>query len=144
MSLKFKHGINGINRREIEPFWEKLKELDPDEVYNIYVFNTKANRTTAQNKYYWGVVLETIYNEIDGSYTKDQLHETFKRELNPKITELGNKMIEHGGSTKEMTKADFTDFVKKVKDWALEVLDVRVLGPEDLSDEALIDFMENY
>lgn len=144
MSFIFKYGINGVNRSELEPFWEKLKALDPDKAYNLYVFNDKPNRTTAQNKYYWGVVLETIYNEIDGSYTKEQLHETFKKELNPKLTEIGGKMIEHGGSTKEMTKEEFITFVEKVKAWALEVLEVRVLGPEDLSDEALIDFMENY
>lgn len=77
----------------------------------------RKDRTSAQNKYYWKVVIGTI--ESYTGYSSSELHETFKRQLLPtKIITIGNINKEVASSTADLTTSEFEAYLDQIKQFA--------------------------
>ena len=72
-------------------------------------------RTIPQNKLYWSVYVKTIADSL--GYFPEELHEELKFLFNPKDSKLtpGARV---GGSTTQMKRKEFTEYLEKIRIWA--------------------------
>lgn len=93
-----------------------------------------AKRSLPQNSYYHGVVVEAVregFYDIGYYMNHDQTHEFLKRNFNP--VEIPNKdgvAITMPGSTTELNKTEFGDFIERISQWAAEYLGVVIKAPD--------------
>lgn len=80
----------------------------------------KTKRTNQQNKFYWGVVIPLV-NNIFFDYwgerlTPEETHEYLKSSCLPsKVLDINGEMVAIGGSSKELSKQEFTDYLTRIK-----------------------------
>lgn len=92
-----------------------------------------AKRSLPQNSYYHGVVVESVregFYDIGYYMNHDQTHEFLKRNFNP--VEIPNKdgvAITVPGSTTELNKVEFGEFIERIAQWAAEYLGVVIPAP---------------
>lgn len=84
-------------------------------------------RTSPQNRYYWGCVLQLI-SEHTGE-DPESLHEALKAHFAPKHV-IGNLVVPSG--TRYLDTVDFSQFVEKVRRWAAEELNVNIPSPDEV------------
>jgi hypothetical protein len=70
--------------------------------------------STAQRRYYWGVVLPALAEHC--GYTREEMHEAIKG-------------MKHVAQTRTMTSAEFSRFVDEVVQWAYDAFDLAVPPP---------------
>lgn len=73
-------------------------------------------RTLPQNSLYWAVYVKTIAEHL--GYFPDECHEELKLLFNPHDSKLvlGAKV---GGSTTRMTRKEFSEYLEKIRIWAM-------------------------
>ncbi len=110
-----------------------VSELREGWELEVTVKRRRAARSLLQNAYYWGVVVEML-SEHTG-YTADEIHDFLKAKFIPKRLAVcdGNGVIQDevvlGGSTREMNKVEFGEYVEAIQIWAAESLDVVIPDP---------------
>lgn len=93
----------------------------------------KARRSLDQNAWLWGVVYRTIA-DYTGS-TEQELHEIFKRMfLLPKIVKWKDKIIKMPGSTSDLNKPQFGEFVERIR---AEVATMGIAIPDPVPNKIL-------
>jgi hypothetical protein len=112
------------NRRQFD---EQIRLMKDGWQLEVTVQRMRATRSTAQNAWYWSTVLQYI-SECTGDDVTD-LHEHFKVKFNPKRLHLGDEEQVIGGSTRTMNKAEFGEFIEKIRRWASEFLDCAIPDP---------------
>lgn len=119
-----------FNREESKKkLWAALKDLQG--MYIVKVKQHFDNRTISQNEYYWGFVLKKIIEHIaekDASITEEDMHELFKEKFNSRMifdAETG-EMKRVSQSTTKMNTKKFGEFIKNVKQWALDFLGIHI------------------
>ena len=93
-----------------------LKCVCPKCKFNYVIpLDKDLTRTLSQNSLYWPVYVGIVADHL--GYFPDALHEEYKLMFNPKDSKLvpGAKV---GGSTKRMTRQEFSDYLEKIKIWA--------------------------
>lgn len=104
----------------------------PDGDYFVTISVEKVKRTIAQNNYYWGAYVPLL---VDASgMDKDSVHEFNKKAVlyegtrvievtNPETGQVFNRTVDifrNGGSTRNMTKTEFSDFIQGVEEvWGI-------------------------
>lgn len=80
----------------------------------------KKERSTSQNKYYFGVVLK-ILSEYTG-FTSDEMHEIIKHNFLKTIkiidTKDGYKEFESSKSTRNLSTVEFENLMTDIRQWA--------------------------
>ena len=74
----------------------------------------RKNRTDAQNKYWWGVVIDILSKEI--GFEPEEIHDYIKRRFLPVRSEKFD--ISSGKSTARLTTLEFVDLIERVQRWA--------------------------
>jgi hypothetical protein len=69
------------------------------------------------NSLYWGVYIKTIAEHC--GYNPEELHEELKLKFNPKDSKI-NLGQRYGGSTKNMTRKEFSKYLDDIKIWAVK------------------------
>lgn len=115
--------------------WEgHLKSL-PDGNYLIKI--EKSNkRSTAQNRFYWGIVIpmvKTSFIELGHEVTAEETHEFLKSKFN--AIQVSNKdtgeMIDLPRSTTRLSKMDFCEYVEKIQRFAATFLGIVIPDPSE-------------
>lgn len=75
-------------------------------------------RTLPQNKLYWGVYLKIIAEHI-GELCPEDLHEDLKLKFNPRDSAI-TPGARYGGSTTKMKRKEFTEYLEKIRIWAIQ------------------------
>ena len=89
----------------------------PQGKYRITLSDTKPKRSGQQNNFLWGVVYPTISEETGNDI--DDLHEYAKRKfLPPRFIEINGEEIKVPGSTKDLNKHEFTEYIDKLQAWS--------------------------
>lgn len=87
-----------------------------------------SKRSLPQNRYYHGIVVQSVMlglREIGYSMSHDETHFFLKQKFNPvQIPGNGGAAIELPGSTTQLNKSDFSDYIERIAQWAAEYLSV--------------------
>lgn len=105
----------------------------------ITVGKAKKIRTNPENRYYHGIVIKILANEL--GYFPDEMHEIVKHKFLKEIIThtVNNKtiFIEKIGSTAELSTVKFEDFLSKIRTWA--AVDLGIFIP--LPNESELDLL---
>jgi hypothetical protein len=122
--------IDFSNETEKQKLWKVLKSRKAVK-YSIEIKRYQPNRSSHQNRYYWGVMIDLLSNHT--GYEPEEMHDFLKRKFNPKEISFkvtGETMI-IGGSTTKMDTVDFMNYVEQIQRWALNELDVYIPDPNE-------------
>lgn len=109
-------------------FNEDLREF-PDCDVQIIV-KRKGKRSSPQNRYYWGIVVDEIRREFlrrGSRHTKEEIHEALKLKFNPQQEinpDTGELLLEVGQSTTEMNKDEMAEYITRIIEWANTSLEI--------------------
>ncbi|MFH1012105.1 MAG: hypothetical protein V1784_12845 [bacterium] len=104
----------------------KGKEVD------VIVREKRTQRSNQQNKYYWGVIIKMICEELGHEeYEKDVVHYALR------LMFLGEEENKHGlkipRSTRSLSTKEFIDiYTEPIKRWAVEFLCLRIPDPNEV------------
>jgi hypothetical protein len=87
-----------------------------------------SKRSLPQNAYYHGVVVQMVQQglrDIGYSLSHDETHFFLKQKFNPvQIPGNGGLMIEVPGTTTQLNKIEFSEYIERIAQWAVEYLNV--------------------
>jgi hypothetical protein len=87
-----------------------------------------GKRSLPQNRYYHGVVVQMIMmglREIGYCLSHDETHFFLKQKFNPvQIPGNGGLVIEVPGTTTQLNKIEFSEYIERIAQWAVEYLNV--------------------
>lgn len=112
-----------------------------DCVVEIVIERKHATRSIAQNRLYWGVYVKLL-SEHTG-YDPEDLHDILKAKFLPKkitITDDQGVITDEfvvGGSTRQLNKLQFGEYLERIQRWAAEELHVVI--PDPPKDDDTID-----
>lgn len=107
------------------------------------VVKRKKIRSLEQNKYYWGVVVLMIAEQMGED--KETVHEILKNKFNPIRVVLPDQTIsEYGGETKKLDTKQFGEYISLIKRWSFEFMEITIPEPNQLSETFLIDLEKRY
>lgn len=112
-----------------EQFQNYLLSLEGHEI-EIGVGKIQYDRSSNQNRYYWGVIIKMIADET--GHTSDEIHEWCKIAFNGKHLIIGDKEVIVGKSTAKLDISDFEDYAEKIRQWASEMLNLIVPLPNEI------------
>lgn len=97
----------------------------------ILTVKKRGRRTTQQNRYLFGVVYsECRHAFLDLGYrmTMDQVHLFFKRRFLPEyiVDKDGTVIGEWEGSTRELNKGEFSEYIENIRSFAAEHLRINI------------------
>ena len=110
-------------------FQAEVKEcVDCDVIVTI---KKRGKRSTPQNSYYHAVIVECIRHrliELGNRITHEECHNEIKRKFLPEplADEHGQVIFEKAGSTTEMNKSEFSDFIERIREWAALTLGIDI------------------
>lgn len=92
------------------------------------------NRSTQQNKYYWGVIVKILSNEL--GYTEEEIHEIIKDKfLGYRVPLKNPKGLEIFGWIKRSTTAldtkEWEELMSKIREWASQALGIYLPDPNE-------------
>jgi hypothetical protein len=91
------------------------------------------NRSSPQNRYYWGVVIELIknyINDLGNDFDSDTIHELLRSLFLKQKKEIVNKesgevtIIEYIQSTTKLSTIEFETYLENCKRYAVETFDL--------------------
>jgi len=103
----------------------------PNGVYEVELLTEipkKGRRSTLQNSYYW-FLLDYLVREVDESYDKDFFHNSFKMAFFG-IQEYKGLSASKGSTTK-LTTSEMEDYLKMIRDWAFNSMNVILPKPNE-------------
>lgn len=119
------------NRKRLEEWSSQY----PGKQVLIKIERRGVKRSTQQNRYLWGIVYEEVrlgFLNIGYEMTADEVHFFLKEKFNPVTVE--NKdgvVIEMPGSTTQMTKTQFSEYIEKIARFAAEYLSIKIPAPNE-------------
>lgn len=105
-----------------------------DGEYIVRIERAHATRSLQANAFYWGVVVELLAEHT--GYTPDEIHEVLKAKFLPKRLAVcdGNGEIRDelviGGTTTTLDNVEFSDYISRIRQWAVEDLGVVIPDPD--------------
>lgn len=95
----------------------------------VIVREWKPRRSNAANRYYWGVVLQLIAEDVGDD--KESLHRFFKLKfLRPREIQIMGETFSVEPSTSELDAQQFHDYVKHVRLFALQERGIETPDPD--------------
>ncbi len=125
-------GKRGVDINDKPRYNENLKQFKEGEEVWITIDNKKAQRSNAQNKWYW--VCVELLSDFSG-HTPKEIHEFLKLEFLPKkIIKIGKTQKEVAGSTTKLTTSQMIEYMMRVQAFASsEGLELPVPQDRDIS-----------
>lgn len=98
------------------------------------IVKKKGKRSSPQNRYYWGIVVEEIRLELlrrGNRFSAEDVHEWLKLKFNPAKIEIEatGELVEIGQSTTEMNKDEFSEYVEQIIEWCAVSLELAIPPP---------------
>lgn len=92
-------------------------------------------RSTQQNRYYWGCVVQILSDEL--GYDRNEIHEIIKNKflLENKIIKTKNGSaveLKVSGSTSNLDTIQFEDLMTKIRIWANRDLGIYIKEPNEI------------
>jgi len=122
-------------------YWDMTKLPEIQAGYVVYVYKRNARRTLPQNSLYWKW-LNAIEEHSDGQYEAEKIHEAFKRMFNPAEVLMNKIPMTVGGSTAEMKKKEFSDYLERIQRYVIQDMgypEYLVRWPKEMSMDELTE-----
>ena len=105
-----------------------LKSRKP-KLYRVEIKEHRDKRSSNANGYLWGVVYATIAQET--GFSSDELHEIFKGKFltTDKVLKQTGQVFSVPGSTADLDKVQFGEYLDNVLQFALTELDCYIPQP---------------
>lgn len=119
--------INIKDHKLQNPILKDYIQTLPDGDYEFEV--NRPKRGNNQNAYYWAVPVPMIVEALrDKGYDYDpvDVHEFLKLKFNPKIIIVDKDEQRVGGSTRKLREDEFEEYIKKIQQWASEILELYI------------------
>jgi len=84
------------------------------------------NRSNRQNRYYNGVILKILGNEL--GYDRDEIHEVCRRRF---LLDISRRFATVR-STKRLTTSQFEEYMAKIRQWAARDLSIIIPLPNEV------------
>lgn len=97
------------------------------EAVDIVITKQYGSRSTKQNRYYWGVVIPMIQQEI-GEENKEVVHGWLQAEVGHTAT-LSGKDVPRG--TSDLSTAEFEEYTARVRMFASKFLNLYIPEPNE-------------
>jgi hypothetical protein len=127
--------VDGQVHLRNKPAFDRALRRQGDGEITVTVEPRRVTRSVQANRYYWGVVVAHLAEHT--GFTSDETHEALKQLFLPKHLALtaGNGDIIGefviGGSTTRLDDREFSDYCRRIKQWALDSLEVFIPEPDD-------------
>ena len=105
--------------------------------YIVTLDKDHKKRSSQQNRYYWGVVVEVIRQELSKAWGERQtaqgVHELLRLKFLAKDKPLGvpGEVVTVITSTTELDTIDMVEYTEKCRDFARDYLNVEIDGPNE-------------
>jgi hypothetical protein len=114
------------NRKRFEQELATVKDCEI-----ILVIKKRGRRSNQQNRYLWGVVYAECrhaFLDLGSRMTPEQVHIFFKRLFLPEriVDKDGTVIGEWEGSSAELNKEEFSDYIEQIRAWAAENLSIDI------------------
>lgn len=130
-----------LNNDNLDGLVDLLSDLKGD--YVVTVKQRRKIRSLSQNKYYFGVVVKVI-GEYLGE-TKERVHDMLASLYLRDVVDLKNGNSELTvKSTASLDSAEFEQYIKNVRTWAQDELNVYVPEPNEVSEEVWEKIQQEY
>lgn len=120
----FRGKVNGGALQVDERFFDYLKGLEGKDV-EVVVRKKRSVRSVQQNRYYFGVVVQTLADHC--GYTPEEMHEALKEKF------LGSERDERGliriGSSAALSTDEFIQYTNRIVIWAAQDLGCYIPDP---------------
>jgi len=132
--INMKHKIK-VNNGKVDflnlPLFNKdLKQYEGKEAF-LVIKPYKDSRSDNQNRYYWGVVIKLLCDEI--GYLPEEMHEILKQKfLSTRTVKIGNEEYSISDSSSTLNTTEFEDYLSKVRTWASQDLELLIPLPNDI------------
>lgn len=92
----------------------------------VSVVRQQHNRTLPQNKYYWGVVVDSIAGYIGEG--REETHELLKARFLPSrsVELLDGKKLEMPATTRHLDVEQFTAYIESIRVWSAQWLGLSI------------------
>jgi hypothetical protein len=116
---------------------QKLNEFlltNLDRFIVITIEARKKLRSNSQNAYYWGVVIDRLFNGLkELGYSKDEIHEILKVKFNGvKEVNIGGETILIPRTTTKMNTKEFMEYIEAIQRWAAK-LNIDIPSPNEIN-----------
>ncbi len=132
--INYKHKIRVINGKarflNLPIFKKDLQQYEGLEAFLI-IKPYKDNRSENQNRYYWGVVIKMLTEEL--GYLPEEMHEVLKQKfLISRTVKVGNTEYSIPDSSSTLNTTEFEDYLSKIRTWASQELELLIPLPNDI------------
>lgn len=117
-----------ISKKSFSQYIEKLK----DKKVLITIEEEKTPRSLSQNAYYW-VILRIISQ--DTGMNEDEIHSAMKMKFLRRNYVREDKKLETVRSTTSLSTQEFSEYIDRVKEFALDFFQIIIPNPEDLNTD---------
>jgi hypothetical protein len=111
-----------------KPALEEWARQNPGRNILVKFERRGSKRSLPQNAYYHGVVVQSVMlglREIGYSLSHDETHFFLKQKFNPvQVPNKHGEAIELPGTTTQLNKTEFSDYIERIAQWAAEYLGV--------------------
>lgn len=120
---------------------EKFKEL-PEGEYVVSVKKNRAIRSLSANRYYFAILnIIAIHTGHDSTF----LHEEMKRKFNSESVLFPKSgMVIKPKSTSTLDSGEFSAYVNRVKQWAMDEFSIIIPEVDDFNTQNLMDLENQY
>lgn len=128
--------VDGRLEKKISQTLNDNLNLLNGKIAKITIEESKVRRSLRQNAYYWGVVIPCIINEINSygnDFNAEEMHIFIKnniiKDMRETVVMPDGTIYEKIRSTRKLTKVEFSDYIEKLKKWALDTLKIDIPDP---------------
>ena len=123
------------NELEFRSYLKSLREGK----YYISVQKYRKKRSNEQNRYYWGVIIKMLCQELGYEHWEsEQVH----KELGQMFYLEEGKFNKYVRSTTEYTTAEFEIKMELIRRWALDFHNINIPLPNEIPEEYLKDWYQ--
>ena len=90
-------------------------------------------RSNPQNRYYWGVVVDILSNEL--GYTPEETHEILRQMFLTNRVMVKDAFFNIPKSTTILTTVEMENYLTKIREWASISCGISIPEPNEVTDE---------
>lgn len=115
---------------DLRRWQDRLQQLAGKPVV-VTLDRPRKRATESQRKYYWGVIVEMLANEL--GYTKEEMHEALKYKfLRTEAEPDRRRVLETVRSTEDLSTTEREKFHEDVRMWAARDLGIVIPLPNEV------------